>query len=71
MRVQVLPHLLMWRKFTKYLQEVRKEMRKVSWSNRRIVWNSTILVLILSGISALYVGIVDILFSTLLRKVLK
>lgn len=58
-------------KFKKYLQEVRKELKKVSWSDRRIVWNSTILVLILSGISAVYIGLVDIFFSTILGKVLK
>jgi preprotein translocase subunit SecE len=55
----------------KYIQEVRKELKKVSWSDKRMVWNSTILVLILSGISAVYIGLVDILFSTILSKILK
>ena len=58
-------------RFEKYLQEVRKELKRVSWSDRRMVWNSTILVLILSGISAIYIGLVDIFFSTILSKVLK
>jgi preprotein translocase subunit SecE len=61
----------MLERFKKYIQEVKKELRKVSWSDRRMVWNSTILVLILSGISALYIGVVDILFSTILGKILK
>jgi preprotein translocase subunit SecE len=55
----------------KYVQDVRKELKKVSWSDRRMVWNSTILVLILSGISAIYIGLVDLLFSTMLGKILK
>jgi preprotein translocase subunit SecE len=58
-------------RFRKYIQDVKKELKKVSWSDRRMVWNSTILVLILSGISAIYVGSVDILFSTILSKILK
>jgi preprotein translocase subunit SecE len=61
----------MFGKFKKYLQEARKELKRVSWSDRRMVWNSTILVLILSGISAVYIGLVDMLFSTILSKVLK
>jgi preprotein translocase subunit SecE len=58
-------------KFKKYIQDVRRELKKVSWSDRRIVLNSTILVLILSGISAVYIGLVDILFSTILSKIVK
>jgi len=61
----------MFRRFKKYLQEVRKELKRVSWSDRRMVWNSTILVLILSGISAIYIGLVDMLFSTILGGILK
>jgi len=61
----------MFGRFKKYLQEVRKELKRVSWSNRRMVWNSTILVLILTGISAIYIGFVDILFSIILGKILK
>ncbi|MDD5454468.1 MAG: preprotein translocase subunit SecE [Candidatus Ratteibacteria bacterium] len=61
----------MWDRFKRYIQDVRKELKKVSWSDKKIVWNSTILVLILSGISAVYIGLVDILFSTILSKILK
>jgi preprotein translocase subunit SecE len=58
-------------RFKKYIQEVRKELKKVSWSDRKMVWNSTVLVLILSGISAIYIGFVDILLSTILGRILK
>jgi len=61
----------MFDKFKKYVQDVRKELKKVAWSDKKMVWNSTILVLILSGISAIYIGLVDILFSTILGKILK
>jgi preprotein translocase subunit SecE len=61
----------MFDKFKKYVQDVRKELKKVAWSDKKMVWNSTILVLILSGISAVYIGLVDILFSTILGKILK
>jgi preprotein translocase subunit SecE len=61
----------MFKRFKKYLQEVRKELKRVSWSDRRMVWNSTILVLILSGISAIYIGLADMLFSTILGGILK
>lgn len=58
-------------KFKKYIQDVKKELKKVSWSDRRMVWNSTVLVLILSGVSAVYIGLVDLLFSTILSNILK
>ncbi|MBU0534546.1 MAG: preprotein translocase subunit SecE [Candidatus Omnitrophica bacterium] len=61
----------MLNKFKKYIQDVKKELKKVSWSDRRMVWNSTILVLILSGVSAVYIGLVDLLFSTILSNILK
>jgi len=61
----------MFDRIKRYIQDVRKELKRVSWSDKRMVWNSTILVLILSGISAVYIGLVDMFFSSILSKILK
>ncbi|MBN1793589.1 MAG: preprotein translocase subunit SecE [Candidatus Omnitrophica bacterium] len=52
-------------KITKYLTEVKTELRKVSWSSRGELINSTIVVLITVAILAAFVGICDLfLFKT-------
>jgi len=63
--------MIMFDRIKRYIQDVRKELKRVSWSDKRMVWNSTILVLILSGISAVYIGLVDMFFSSILSKILK
>jgi len=57
----------LWHKFTKYLRDVRFEMRKVSWPNRQELITYTIVVLVTMVIVAAFTGIVDVIVSGLLN----
>ncbi len=47
----------------KFIQESYIELKKVSWLSKKEVISSTIVVIILITIVALYVGIIDFLLS--------
>lgn len=42
-----------------YLKEVRQELKKVSWPDKKEVYQSTLLVLAVVGFFVVYVGLVD------------
>ncbi|RMD84206.1 MAG: preprotein translocase subunit SecE [Candidatus Dadabacteria bacterium] len=52
-----------------FLGEVIAEVKKVHWPNRQETVAFTVVVLIVVGFTALYLGIVDYLLSILLRLV--
>lgn len=52
-----------------YLQEVQREMRKVSWPKRSELINNTILTLVASGLLALLIFGMDRVISMLLQLV--
>ena len=56
-----------WNKITKFFREVRAEMRKVSWSDRKELVTYTIVVIITAAIVASFSGLVDVIVSGLLR----
>lgn len=56
-----------WNKITKFFREVRAEMRKVSWSNRRELITYTIVVIVTAAIVATFSGLVDVIVSGLLK----
>ncbi len=56
------------RKVTNYLQEVRLELKKVVWPDRKEVVQMTLIVIITSVIVALYVGGLDVMFTKLLEQ---
>jgi preprotein translocase subunit SecE len=53
-----------------YLNEVRAEMRHVSWPSRRQAITYTVVVVIVALSTAVYLGLLDYLFTTLLQRVL-
>ena len=53
-----------------YFQEVRSELGKVIWPKREEVIRLTLIVLIVSGLVAAYVGGVDYVLTKLLEVVL-
>jgi preprotein translocase subunit SecE len=60
----------MFKKLIKFLQEVRQEMKKVTWPTRKEISGSTIVVIITVFIVAIYLGIVDsVLQQIMLRLV--
>ncbi|MCK4468788.1 MAG: preprotein translocase subunit SecE [Desulfobacterales bacterium] len=50
-----------------FLKEVKVELKKVTWPTRKQTLGSTIVVIILVMIIALFLGIVDIGLSSLVR----
>lgn len=60
----------MFKKIIKFFQEVRQEMRKVTWPTRKEISGSTVVVIITVLIVAVYLGIIDnILQQIMLRLV--
>jgi len=58
-------------KVTKFLSEVKVELSKVTWSSRQELVHSTIIVLVTMAFLAVYIGIIDSLFSTLVRIIMR
>jgi len=58
-------------RFKGYLREVKAEMKRVSWVERKLLWVSTFLVIIVSVISAFYIGVVDLLVSKIIALVIR
>jgi preprotein translocase subunit SecE len=57
----------LWNKITKFLREVRSEMRKVSWPNRKELITYTIVVLVTVLIVAVFTGVVDVIITAVLN----
>jgi preprotein translocase subunit SecE len=57
----------LWVKLTKFLREVRSEMRKVSWPSRKELITYTIVVIITMIVVALFTSVVDVLISGFLN----
>ena len=51
-----------------YLRETRGELKHVSWPTARQTYIFTVLVLVISVITSLYIGLFDYLFSQLLER---
>ncbi len=54
-------------KISKFFREVRSEVRKVSWPNRKELVTYTIVVIVTGVIVALFSGAVDVLSTGLLN----
>ena len=52
-----------------YIKDVRQEMSKVSWPTREELFDSTWIVLILAGILALFMFIVDTAFTRIVQLI--
>jgi preprotein translocase subunit SecE len=53
-----------------FLEEVRSELKKVHWPARKETYAATGVVLVIVGIIALYLGVVDALLAYFVRAVL-
>lgn len=54
-----------------FINEVRSELSKVSWSTKKELLASTILVITVTGILTIFIGIVDLGLSRFLSVVFK
>ena len=57
----------MFQKITKFLNEVRQEMAKVSWPSRTELRGSTVIVIVVSMIFAVFIYAVDQVLSNILN----
>jgi len=55
-------------KIATFLKEVRLEIKKVNWPTREETIKYTLIVIGISVVVAMYLGGLDILFTTLLEK---
>jgi len=61
----------MIKKIQKFISEVFAEMKKVSWSTRRELVDSTLIVILSSFLLGLFVGIIDFAFSKGVAVIIK
>ncbi|HAV93189.1 TPA: preprotein translocase subunit SecE [candidate division WOR-3 bacterium] len=67
--VQIPPALLLkemfmwWKKFVEYLREVKIEVKKVVMPDKKSLWGSTFVVIVVSLVLGLAVGLFDLLIS--------
>jgi preprotein translocase subunit SecE len=54
-----------------FLRQVRQELSKVSWSSRSELLGSTVVVIVITGILAVFIGVIDLALSKLLTIVFK
>ncbi len=59
-----------WTNPLTFLQQVRSETAKVSWPTRREVGVSTVMVLVLTGLTAVFFFLVDLMIRTGLGAIL-
>ncbi len=58
-------------KIKTFILEVKTELSKVSWPTRQELISSTVVVLVITGISAVFIGMVDIVLSKMLSLLFK
>ena len=57
-------------RFTKYVEDSRAELRKVTWPTARDTRRATIMVLIIVAVMAVVLGAVDLALSNLITYIL-
>ena len=57
----------MWEKVKQFLREVRTELSKVTWPTRKEILAATLVVVVFTLITSIYLGLVDVIISKLVR----
>jgi preprotein translocase subunit SecE len=60
----------MFAKIKQFLKEVRSELTKVTWTTREELIYSTIIVIVVSVVLAIFIGVVDMVLSSLANVLL-
>ena len=60
----------MLEKIKQFLKEVRSELTKVTWTTREELIYSTIIVIVVSVVMAIFIGVVDVVLSNLTSMLL-
>lgn len=59
------------KKIINFIKEARTELKKVTWPNRKQLISSTIVVMVMVILVAIYLGIIDLFFSRIVTLILK
>jgi len=54
-----------------FIKEARAELRKVTWPNRKQLISSTIVVMVTVILVAIFLGVVDLVFSRIVTMILQ
>jgi preprotein translocase subunit SecE len=60
----------MFEKIKQFFKDVRLELTKVTWTTREELIYSTIIVIVVSVVLAIFIGIVDVVLSGLAKMLL-
>jgi len=60
----------MFEKIKQFLKEVRSELTKVTWTTREELMYSTIIVIVVSIVLAIFIGLVDVVLSNVANVLL-
>jgi len=61
----------MFQKVSKFFQEMKLEMKKVTWSSKNELIAATTVTFFFVAILAVYIGVIDLLLSKLVTLLLK
>ncbi|MDD4363166.1 MAG: preprotein translocase subunit SecE [Atribacterota bacterium] len=61
----------LFQKIINFIKEARTELKKVTWPNRKQLISSTIVVMITVALVAVFLGIVDLVFSRIVTVILQ
>lgn len=57
-------------KLTSFLQESKREFKRVNWPSRKETARLTMVVIVLSLVVAAFLGVLDLFFSSLLQRLI-
>ena len=61
----------LFQKLINFIREARAELKKVTWPNKKQLISSTIVVMITVALVAVFLGIVDLVFSRIVTIILQ
>lgn len=63
--------LQIFKKMKNFLFESKQELGRVSWPSKQELWDSTMVVILVSIMLAVFVGIFDRIFTTLVSLIVR
>jgi preprotein translocase subunit SecE len=60
-----------WEATVRFLREVRVEMKKVTWPQRKEIMGSTVVVIVASFLVSFFLGFVDLVLQKMLGLIIK
>lgn len=63
--------LQLFKKLKDFLFESKQELGRVSWPSKQELWDSTMVVIFVSALLAVFVGIFDRIFTTLVSLIVR